>query len=86
MDRPKACLVCRNSFAFAAEGGDSSSPLPKALAISYQASPRRPQRRPVHAFEPGIVFGSKVETKKIYSEREEIHTIRYSTIFEPPLS
>jgi hypothetical protein len=37
--------------------------LPKGVAISYRASPQRSKRRPVPAFEPGILFGTKVETK-----------------------
>jgi hypothetical protein len=53
-------------LAFAAEGGDSSSSLPKDAAISYQASRVRSKRRPVPGFEPGIAFGTGVETIKIF--------------------
>ncbi len=57
-------LACgRNSLAIAAEGGDSSSSLPKGVPIRYQAGQRYWQRRPVRGFEPGIVFGMKVATK-----------------------
>jgi hypothetical protein len=53
-------------LAFAAEGGDPSFPLPKDAAIPYQASQMRSKRLPVSGFEPGIVFGTKVETIKFF--------------------
>jgi hypothetical protein len=37
---------------------------PKDAAISYQASRVRSKRRPVHGFEPGTLFGTKIVTKK----------------------
>jgi len=54
----------QRSRQFPAFGG-TSSPLPKDAAISYQAGRMRLQRRPVSVFEPGIVFGAKVETIEI---------------------
>jgi hypothetical protein len=53
-------------LAFAAEGGDSSSLLPKDATISYQASQKCSKRRPVPVFEPGIVFGAKVATIEFF--------------------
>jgi hypothetical protein len=49
---------------FAAEGGNSSSSPQKDVAITCQASQQRSQRRPIHEFEPGNMFGTKVETIK----------------------
>jgi hypothetical protein len=60
------------------------SSLPKDAAISYQASRVRSKRLPVPAFEPGIVFGTRVETikffcppklgkNKIEPERNDLH-------------
>jgi hypothetical protein len=54
----------RNSLAIAAEGGNSSSSLRKGATTSRQASRVRSQHRPIHAFEPWILFGMKIETTK----------------------
>jgi hypothetical protein len=50
----------------------SSSSLLKDVAIPYQASQRRSQRRPIHGFEPEIVFGTKVETKMNLFETDSL--------------
>jgi hypothetical protein len=59
-------LEFETRWQIAAEGGNSSFPLPKDATISYQASRVHPQRRPPIGFEPRIVFGAKVETIKIF--------------------
>jgi hypothetical protein len=41
-----------------------SSSLPKGATIRRQAGQRRSRRRPVHGFEPRIVFGTKIATKR----------------------
>jgi hypothetical protein len=58
----EAAAHAQKSSAFAAEGGDSFAPLQKVDAISYRASQQCSKRRPITEFEPGIVFGRKVET------------------------
>jgi hypothetical protein len=50
----------------AAEGGDSSARLQTDAAIPYQASRMRAKRHRISEFEPGIVFGTKVETIKFF--------------------
>jgi hypothetical protein len=46
----------------------SSSSLPKGATIRRQAGQRRSRRRPVHGFEPRIVFGTKIATKRNLSQ------------------
>jgi hypothetical protein len=54
------------ALAFAAEGGDSTSSLPKAVAISYQASRVLPKRQRVIAFEQAKPDGTRTVTIKIF--------------------
>jgi len=44
--------------------------LQKDVTTSYQASRMCSKRQPVHGFEPGIVFGAKVETIKFFCSQQ----------------
>ena len=57
------------------------SPLPKDVAISYQASRMRSKRRPVRGFEPGIMFGTKVETIKFYFSGDFQGSLSWEKVF-----
>jgi hypothetical protein len=56
----------RNSLAIAAEGGDSSFPLPKDVAIRYQASQRRLQGQGLIIFEQTMPDGMSDVTDKTF--------------------